>query len=203
MSRRRIATTNGWCYRRFIRPKGLEWQCVFVIWVVDGKFPSIYSFVTDEELEEERRLFYVAVTRAKRHLYLTYPINVFDKSSGMLLSKPTRFLDHVSPAMFDQLALVEEGSHADWRGYWDDPLLNPSRRRLTSRSDSQCQCGSSCLAAGLVLLCVSAPRAGRGRGADASAAVEAISGNKSLLRPKAWDCPQSSSKAVPARLRAV
>jgi DNA helicase II / ATP-dependent DNA helicase PcrA len=100
--------------------KGLEWQCVFVIWVVDGKFPSIYSFVTDEELEEERRLFYVAVTRAKRHLYLTYPINVFDKSSGMLLSKPTRFLDHISPAMFDQLALVEEASPVDWREYRND-----------------------------------------------------------------------------------
>ena len=96
--------------------KGLEWQCVFVIWVVDGKFPSLYSFVTDEELEEERRLFYVAVTRAKRHLYLTYPINVFDKSSGMLLSKPTRFLDHVSPGLFDQLALIEE----DQRSGWDD-----------------------------------------------------------------------------------
>lgn len=100
--------------------KGLEWQCVFVIWVVDGKFPSIYSFVTDEELEEERRLFYVAVTRAKRHLLLTYPINVFDKSSGMLLSKPSRFLDHVSPAMFEQLALIEEGTQADWRRYRDD-----------------------------------------------------------------------------------
>ncbi|HET9312418.1 MAG TPA: ATP-dependent helicase, partial [Nitrospira sp.] len=99
--------------------KGLEWQCVFVIWVVDGKFPSIYSFVTDDELEEERRLFYVAVTRAKRHLFLTYPINVFDKSSGMLLSKPTRFLDHVSPAMFEQLALVEEGHQADWSRYRD------------------------------------------------------------------------------------
>ena len=96
--------------------KGLEWQCVFVIWVVDGKFPSLYSFVTDEELEEERRLFYVAVTRAKRHLYLTYPINVFDKGSGMLLSKPTRFLDPVSPDLFDQLALVEEGYQSDW-GY--------------------------------------------------------------------------------------
>ena len=94
--------------------KGLEWQCVFVIWVVDGKFPSLYSFVTDEELEEERRLFYVAVTRAKRHLYLTYPINVFDKTSGMLLSKPTRFLDHVSPALFDQLALVEEDQRSGW-----------------------------------------------------------------------------------------
>jgi DNA helicase-2/ATP-dependent DNA helicase PcrA len=97
--------------------KGLEWQCVFVIWVVDGKFPSLYSFVTDEELEEERRLFYVAVTRAKRHLYLTYPINVFDKSSGMLLSKPTRFLDHVSPALFDQLALVEEDQRPGWGDY--------------------------------------------------------------------------------------
>jgi DNA helicase-2/ATP-dependent DNA helicase PcrA len=97
--------------------KGLEWQCVFVIWVVDGKFPSLYSFVTDEELEEERRLFYVAVTRAKRHLYLTYPINVFDKSSGMLLSKPTRFLDHVSPALFDQLALVEEDQRSGWGDY--------------------------------------------------------------------------------------
>jgi ATP-dependent DNA helicase UvrD/PcrA len=94
--------------------KGLEWQCVFVIWVVDGKFPSVYSFIADEELEEERRLFYVAVTRAKRHLYLTYPINVFDKGSGMLLSKPSRFLDPVSPAMLDQLVLVEEGGRPDW-----------------------------------------------------------------------------------------
>jgi len=95
--------------------KGLEWQCVFVIWVVDGRFPSVYSFVADDELEEERRLFYVAVTRAKRHLYLTYPINVYDKGSGMLLSKPSRFLDPVAPALLDQLVLVEEeGVRADW-----------------------------------------------------------------------------------------
>jgi DNA helicase-2/ATP-dependent DNA helicase PcrA len=94
--------------------KGLEWQCVFVMWIVDGKFPSVYSFIADEELEEERRLFYVAVTRAKRHLYLTYPINVFDKGSGMLLSKPSRFLDTVSSALLDQLVLVEEGGRPDW-----------------------------------------------------------------------------------------
>ena len=94
--------------------KGLEWQCVFVIWVVDGRFPSVYSFVADDELEEERRLFYVAVTRAKRHLFLTYPINVFDKGSGMLLSKPSRFLDPVTPVLVDQLVLVEEGGRPDW-----------------------------------------------------------------------------------------
>jgi DNA helicase II / ATP-dependent DNA helicase PcrA len=100
--------------------KGLEWQCVFVIWVVDGRFPSAYSFLTDDELEEERRLFYVAVTRAKRHLFLTYPINVYDKTSGMLLSKPSRFLDHVSSDLLDQLALVEEGGREDW-GMARDP----------------------------------------------------------------------------------
>jgi DNA helicase-2/ATP-dependent DNA helicase PcrA len=94
--------------------KGLEWQCVFVIWVVDGRFPSAYSFLADDELEEERRLFYVAVTRAKRHLFMTYPINVYDKSSGMLLSKPSRFLDPVSSDLLDVLALVEEGGREDW-----------------------------------------------------------------------------------------
>jgi len=94
--------------------KGLEWQCVFVIWVVDGRFPSAYSFMTEEELEEERRLFYVAVTRAKRHLYLTYPINVYDKSTGVVLSKPSRFLDEVSPGLLDTWALVEEGGSHAW-----------------------------------------------------------------------------------------
>jgi len=94
--------------------KGLEWQCVFVIWVVDGRFPSAYSFMTEEELEEERRLFYVAVTRAKRHLYLTYPINVYDKSTGVVLSKPSRFLDEVSSGLLDTWALVEEGGPHAW-----------------------------------------------------------------------------------------
>ena len=100
--------------------KGLEWQAVFVIWIVDGRFPSVYSFVADEDLEEERRLFYVSVTRAKRHLFLTYPINVYDKSSGMLLSKPSRFLDHVSSDLFDTVALVEEGGRGEW-GRSHDP----------------------------------------------------------------------------------
>ncbi|MCC6142030.1 MAG: ATP-dependent helicase [Nitrospira sp.] len=99
--------------------KGLEWQAVFVIWIVDGRFPSVYSFVADEDLEEERRLFYVSVTRAKRHLFLTYPINVYDKSSGMLLSKPSRFLDHVSSDLFDTVALVEEGGRGNWDSYRD------------------------------------------------------------------------------------
>ncbi len=94
--------------------KGLEWRCVFVIWVVDGRFPSAYSFMTEDELEEERRLLYVAVTRAKDHLYLTYPINIYDKTTGMVLSKPSRFLDEVPAACFDTWTLVEEDESHAW-----------------------------------------------------------------------------------------
>jgi len=94
--------------------KGLEWQCVFVIWTVDGRFPSAYSFTSDEELEEERRLFYVAVTRAKKHLHLTYPINVYDKATGAVLSKPSRFLDAVPSSMLDTWALMEESGYHHW-----------------------------------------------------------------------------------------
>ena len=94
--------------------KGLEWQCVFVMWVVDGRFPSAYSFSTEEELEEERRLLYVAVTRAKKYLYLTYPINVYDRATGAILSKPSRFLDSVPAAMLDTWSLHEEGCAQEW-----------------------------------------------------------------------------------------
>ncbi|MEO6202926.1 MAG: 3'-5' exonuclease, partial [Nitrospirales bacterium] len=95
--------------------KGLEWQCVFVIWLVDGRFPSAYSFMGPEELEEERRLLYVAVTRAKHHLFLTYPINVYDKMTGSVLTKPSRYLDHIPSSYFDAWSLVEEDQTYSWR----------------------------------------------------------------------------------------
>ncbi len=95
--------------------KGLEWRCVFVIWLVDGRFPSAYSFADDDSLEEERRLLYVAVTRAKHHLFLTYPINVYDKMTGAVLSKPTRYFDHIPPSHFETWNLVEEDQSYSWR----------------------------------------------------------------------------------------
>ncbi len=54
--------------------KGLEWHTVFLIGLVDGQFPHNKVFNEPAELEEERRLFYVALTRAKKELYLTYPL---------------------------------------------------------------------------------------------------------------------------------
>ena len=88
--------------------KGLEWRCVFVIWLVDGRFPSSYSS-TEEDLEEERRLLYVAVTRAKRSLYLTFPVQVYDKFTGSVLSKPSRFLDEVPASLVEAWTVMEEG----------------------------------------------------------------------------------------------
>ena len=95
--------------------KGLEWRCVFVIWLVDGRFPSAYSFLTPEDLEEERRLLYVAVTRAKQELFLTYPINVYDKMTGSVLSKPSRFLDEIPSSLMESWSLVDEDQMYDWR----------------------------------------------------------------------------------------
>ena len=95
--------------------KGLEWRCVFVIWLVDGRFPSAYSFSTPEELEEERRLLYVAMTRAKDQLFLTYPINVYDKMTGSVLCKPSRYFDPISPSRFETWNLVEEDQTYSWR----------------------------------------------------------------------------------------
>lgn len=75
--------------------KGLEWNSVFIIGAVEGRFPSAYSFNSVEELEEERRLMYVATTRAKSDLFISYPIDMYDYASQMILTKPSRFLDDV------------------------------------------------------------------------------------------------------------
>jgi len=93
--------------------KGLEWHSVFVIWVADGKFPSLYNLHDDDELEEERRLMYVATTRAKEELYLTYPMNIFDRSLGMVLGKPSRFLEDLPPHQLRPVALVEEAAPSE------------------------------------------------------------------------------------------
>ena len=93
--------------------KGLEWHTVFIIWALDGKFPSFYSLTSDEDIEEERRLFYVAVTRAKQNLYMSYPVNVYDKISGMVFSKPSRFIDEIRQDCLDTWSLIDEDDFRD------------------------------------------------------------------------------------------
>jgi len=73
--------------------KGLEWNTVIITNCLDGRFPSVHAARDPEDLEEERRLMYVAATRAKEHLIITYPTNLYDRESGIVLSKPSRFID--------------------------------------------------------------------------------------------------------------
>jgi DNA helicase-2/ATP-dependent DNA helicase PcrA len=72
--------------------KGLEWKAVFVIMLCDGLFPAARSVETLEDEEEERRLFYVAVTRACDELYLTYPLMRATASFDDRWQEPSRFV---------------------------------------------------------------------------------------------------------------
>jgi DNA helicase-2/ATP-dependent DNA helicase PcrA len=87
--------------------KGLEWRAVFVIWLVDGRFPSYFNVKDDGEIEEERRLLYVACTRAKDLLFLTYPIDVYDRSAGVVLGKPSRFLEDIPEQILDPVVALD------------------------------------------------------------------------------------------------
>ena len=82
--------------------KGLEWRAVFVIWLSDGMFPSSRSLDSSEAIEEERRLFYVAVTRAKDELYLTYPILRLNAGYGEAFQRPSRFLGEVPKELLEE-----------------------------------------------------------------------------------------------------
>jgi DNA helicase-2/ATP-dependent DNA helicase PcrA len=77
--------------------KGLEFDVVFVIMLCDGLFPSARSMESPEGEEEERRLFYVAITRAKNELYLSYPLEraSFSNSGGDPMQQPSRFLSEI------------------------------------------------------------------------------------------------------------
>jgi DNA helicase-2/ATP-dependent DNA helicase PcrA len=88
--------------------KGLEWHSVFIIHAVEGFFPSSRSVENLETLEEERRLMYVASTRAKQNLFITYPMNIFDREAGVTLSKPSRFISEVNKDLAQGWLLDED-----------------------------------------------------------------------------------------------
>lgn len=88
--------------------KGLEWHSVFLIHAMEGFFPSSQASESTEALEEERRLMYVAVTRAKEHLYVCYPMHIFDRYSGFTLSKPSRFIQGIGEDIAEEWLLDEE-----------------------------------------------------------------------------------------------
>ena len=82
--------------------KGLEWHTVFIIWALDGRFPSAHSLYKEENLEEELRLMYVAATRARENLIFIYPNQVYDRVLGMVLDRPSRFIDMIPQRILEK-----------------------------------------------------------------------------------------------------
>lgn len=94
------------CLSSVHQAKGLEWRAVFVVWLADGMFPNNRVIDDDDEdqsgLEEERRLFYVAVTRAKDELYLTYPLIWHGAFNGDVIQRPSRFLADIPTDLIEE-----------------------------------------------------------------------------------------------------
>ena len=93
--------------------KGLEFDVVFTIMLCDGMFPSARSMESSEGEEEERRLFYVAITRARNELYLCYPLirASFGNSGGDGMQQPSRFLSEIPGDLLNQWNLRPSNSY--------------------------------------------------------------------------------------------
>ena len=90
--------------------KGLEWQVVFLIWCADGMIPLARALNDPDGEEEERRLFYVATTRAKDQIYLSYPTVEYSRGGGYMPVRPSRFIKELSFSLSD----TEETPYERW-----------------------------------------------------------------------------------------
>jgi DNA helicase II / ATP-dependent DNA helicase PcrA len=90
--------------------KGLEWRAVFIIWVTEGRFPSTHARESLEELEEERRLLYVAITRAKEKLFLTYPLQGSERGGGWQHNEASRFIAQLPEEVLRRQTPVRENA---------------------------------------------------------------------------------------------
>jgi len=106
--------------------KGKEWDAVFVIWAVDGWFPSARCLSNDEETEEERRLMYVALTRARNHLSVTYPLNAYStrRSANYSLDQLCRFIDRGVRDQMQRVALSTDRAPVVVEEVRKEPLLD-------------------------------------------------------------------------------
>jgi DNA helicase II / ATP-dependent DNA helicase PcrA len=102
--------------------KGAEWKVVFMIWAAEGKFPSPRSLKEIDSEEEERRLWYVALTRAKDELYITYPLMTVDYNRQTVLQKPSRFVMECPPVLFEVWSLEEDSTKFDEPLYFDNDV---------------------------------------------------------------------------------
>ncbi|WP_022835433.1 ATP-dependent helicase [Salisaeta longa] len=90
--------------------KGLEFHTVFLIQALEGTLPSRYAYDEPGGLDEERRLFYVAVTRAEENLFVSYPERQYRPYQGDYLTDPSRFIDAVPEALLEPVRLVTDAA---------------------------------------------------------------------------------------------
>ena len=83
--------------------KGLEFPVVFIAGLDEGLFPTFQSFDELDKMEEERRLFYVAITRAEDRVFLLYSTNRRRLGSDELLGMPSRFLDEIPNEFLEKI----------------------------------------------------------------------------------------------------
>jgi DNA helicase II / ATP-dependent DNA helicase PcrA len=88
--------------------KGLEWEAIFVIGLGEGHFPHPKALENEEALEEERRLFYVAITRAKEELTLVHAQTRFDYEWGEVIVRASLFLEELSHQTYDKWDIQEQ-----------------------------------------------------------------------------------------------
>jgi DNA helicase-2/ATP-dependent DNA helicase PcrA len=88
--------------------KGLEWHAVFLIHLLEGFFPSPRALDEAGGEEEERRIFYVAMTRARDELYLSYPIIRPGGYGASVVQQPSRFLQELPEDLYETWQLEEE-----------------------------------------------------------------------------------------------
>ncbi len=87
--------------------KGLEFPFVYIVGLEEDLFPSAMSMSTREELEEERRLFYVALTRAEKQAYLTYALSRY-RWGKLVDSEPSRFIEEIDDQYLEIVTPKEE-----------------------------------------------------------------------------------------------
>ncbi|MGW7086221.1 ATP-dependent DNA helicase UvrD2 [Streptomyces sp. NPDC054871] len=128
--------------------KGLEWDAVFLVGLAEGMMPITYA-KTDEQVEEERRLLYVGVTRARVHLSLSWALS--RSPGGRAGRRPSRFLDGLRPGSGAGTGARAAGGGPGGveRGSGGEESGGARSRRRTSRSPARCRvCGRTLTDAG-------------------------------------------------------
>jgi DNA helicase-2/ATP-dependent DNA helicase PcrA len=106
--------------------KGLEWRAVFVIGLIEDRFPNFRAGRTPDGMEEERRLFYVATTRAKDELTLVHPLAQFDRYGIVVVTEPSRFLRELPEGTYERWVLESGPAQPALEAPKARPALDPT-----------------------------------------------------------------------------